>query len=562
MKKTWALKNLYIELFNRLVFVLIIGFVHTYSQTHISGVISGVLHIEDSPFIVDSTLEVPAGDSLIIEPGVEIRFKKVIVDSIQTPPPYPTIYIYIWLNVYGTIIAEGTETDSIRFIADEEPTPGFGNYEGIKIENSISDTNSFSYIRMNHSWCGIRSIGSRVITEYSSFLGIFDNVYGKDSSIVSFKYNDGCSSCRECLYFEFIGNIGAVYVRGTQYARIVDNTYMGEGTGIHDGGGNGTLLIKGNIIHNISGGEFEYAGINLYQNEEDDSVLVTENIITGAYYEGIDMYGGGATISKNIISIDIEDDWGEMGISDPTIETVIVNNNLVDNYTGIYIRENNFPTIKNNIFFENGYNIYCAYTTVPGTTSSYNDYYPGDLGCFIQGEGDILLDPLFVDEGNGDYHLQANSPCIDAGDPNSPLDPDSTRADMGALFYDQSVSIYDEKVTFLPTGFRLCQNTPNPFNSQTTIKYELAVVSNVSLAIYNILGYVVRTIEEGSRKLSGEYSYIWDGKDNKGLQVGTGIYLLKLETRYPVDNIHIPSFENGYLKNLYGIKVKKLLLIK
>jgi len=114
----------------------------------------------------------------------------------------------------------------------------------------------------------------------------------------------------------------------------------------------------------------------------------------------------------------------------------------------------------------------------------------------------------------------------------------------------------------IPEFFELFQNFPNPFNSQTTIKYELAVVSNVSLLIYNILGDVVRTIEVGSRKLPGEYSYIWDGKDDKGLQVGTGVYLLKLETRYPVENMHIPSFENGYLKNLYGIKVKKLLLIK
>lgn len=50
--------------------------------------------------------------------------------------------------------------------------------------------------------------------------------------------------------------------------------------------------------------------------------------------------------------------------------------------------------------------------------------------------GNMYADPLFVDENNGDYHLQSNSPCIDTGDPESPKDPDGTRADMGALFYD------------------------------------------------------------------------------------------------------------------------------
>jgi hypothetical protein len=57
--------------------------------------------------------------------------------------------------------------------------------------------------------------------------------------------------------------------------------------------------------------------------------------------------------------------------------------------------------------------------------------------CDIQGSypgiGNIDADPMFVDTANGDFHLQVGSPCIDAGDPNSPLDPDGSRADMGAF---------------------------------------------------------------------------------------------------------------------------------
>ncbi len=51
------------------------------------------------------------------------------------------------------------------------------------------------------------------------------------------------------------------------------------------------------------------------------------------------------------------------------------------------------------------------------------------------GEGNIDEDPIFADPDNDDYHLTADSPCIDAGDPESPPDPDSTRADMGAFFF-------------------------------------------------------------------------------------------------------------------------------
>lgn len=56
-------------------------------------------------------------------------------------------------------------------------------------------------------------------------------------------------------------------------------------------------------------------------------------------------------------------------------------------------------------------------------------------------EGVFGTDPLFIDFDNGNFHLQAESPCIDAGDPDSPLDPDGTIADMGAFYYDQSPGI-------------------------------------------------------------------------------------------------------------------------
>jgi len=67
--------------------------------------------------------------------------------------------------------------------------------------------------------------------------------------------------------------------------------------------------------------------------------------------------------------------------------------------------------------------------------------------CDIQGgwhgTGNIDADPLFVDPTLGDYHLQWPSPCIDAGDPESPLDPDGTRADMGAYYFDYSALSVD-----------------------------------------------------------------------------------------------------------------------
>lgn len=58
-----------------------------------------------------------------------------------------------------------------------------------------------------------------------------------------------------------------------------------------------------------------------------------------------------------------------------------------------------------------------------------------DVEGGFPGIGNLAVDPLFVDPANGDFRLLANSPCIDAGDPTSPLDPDGTIADMGAAFF-------------------------------------------------------------------------------------------------------------------------------
>ena len=54
------------------------------------------------------------------------------------------------------------------------------------------------------------------------------------------------------------------------------------------------------------------------------------------------------------------------------------------------------------------------------------------------GPGNFDLDPLFVDAANGDYHLQPGSPCVDAGASQAPLDPDGTRADVGAFHLPQA----------------------------------------------------------------------------------------------------------------------------
>ena len=85
----------------------------------------------------------------------------------------------------------------------------------------------------------------------------------------------------------------------------------------------------------------------------------------------------------------------------------------------------------------------------------------------------------------------------------------------------------------VPKAFELSQNYPNPFNPTTTIKYFLPSVANgdqtlvTTLRIYNVLGEVVKTLVN-EPKSPGVYYEVWDGKDNQGNQVASGIYFYRL----------------------------------
>jgi len=82
----------------------------------------------------------------------------------------------------------------------------------------------------------------------------------------------------------------------------------------------------------------------------------------------------------------------------------------------------------------------------------------------------------------------------------------------------------DHNKTF---SFHLFQNYPNPFNSSTVIKYELKEDCHVNLSIYNLLGQKVKTLENGVRS-KGHHSISWDGKDDSGREVSSGIYFYQL----------------------------------
>lgn len=80
----------------------------------------------------------------------------------------------------------------------------------------------------------------------------------------------------------------------------------------------------------------------------------------------------------------------------------------------------------------------------------------------------------------------------------------------------------------LPTNFELEQNYPNPFSSSTAISYKLNKQSDVYVIIYDILGREVRRFTVGMQT-AGVHGILWDGRNNFGKKVATGVYLYRLQ---------------------------------
>ncbi len=114
-----------------------------------------------------------------------------------------------------------------------------------------------------------------------------------------------------------------------------------------------------------------------------------------------------------------------------------------------------------------------------------------------------------------------NLPTLDWVEDNLPFEtpPDLTTP----------TSVEDGEV--LPFSFALDQNYPNPFNPQTTIRYHVAQDADVKVEVFNIMGQRVRTLVDQKMK-QGTYTVVWNGDNNRGEIVSSGIYFVKMSTGF------------------------------
>lgn len=91
----------------------------------------------------------------------------------------------------------------------------------------------------------------------------------------------------------------------------------------------------------------------------------------------------------------------------------------------------------------------------------------------------------------------------------------------------KTVGVTEPSPLSVPAAFRLAQNHPNPFNPATAIRFDLPAAAQVTLTIYCVLGRQIRKLLD-QRFEPGQHQVVWDGRDDAGSLVGSGVYLVNM----------------------------------
>jgi hypothetical protein len=153
--------------------------------------------------------------------------------------------------------------------------------------------------------------------------------------------------------------------------------------------------------------------------------------------------------------------------------------------------------------------------------------------------------PRFEENGDYPYYLADNSPCINTGtldmpeglelpefDPAGNLRIMGNGIDLGAYEYTPYGNPISEDLIEFMTNLNIY---PNPFNPDLTIAFSMDEIAEVEIVIYNTKGQKVRTLADELFH-PADYNLVWNGKDDKGQPVSSGVYFVRLKTGNEVVN--------------------------
>ena len=164
------------------------------------------------------------------------------------------------------------------------------------------------------------------------------------------------------------------------------------------------------------------------------------------------------------------------------------------------------------VYFKNSVDEWIKVRAYPGTTSQPFQLEQVDIANEPSGNGTFL---------HGQFQVRFRNIAGASGVPNDDWFIDDVR------LLETAVGIGDEGLSEV-TRFELVGNYPNPFNPSTSIQYTLPQRSDVVITIYNTLGQQIRTLLRENRNV-GFHEVKWNGLDDVGQQVVSGIYFYRLQ---------------------------------
>ena len=265
--------------------------------------------------------------------------------------------------------------------------------------------------------------------------------------------------------------------------------------------------------------------------------LIENNVVHDNQLKGLSLISmQGSTVRNNLVydnglsgtgaaAIHLAD---EPNCGKPSNGNIVVNNTIHDSrLTGIRLSNGSTDnTIFNNLI------------VVSSLSRAIDDEGSGNT---IDGTTNVKLTSttgVFVSAGTGDYHLVPQSVAIEraastfdgvsaptndaAGMPR----PQGVRPDAGAFEFTAPTMVGEMPASFVVLG----QNAPNPFNPTTRIAYEVAsaIPLPVRLDVFDVHGRLVRRLLD-KRSSSGRGEVVWDGRDEYGQTVSSGVYFYRLQ---------------------------------
>lgn len=521
-----------IELFFLLLSVMLMSSIGICETVIEDGAeVSGTWTEQDSPYIINGEAIVPENTTLIIEPGVEVRFSTGTIFNFSNAG-----FDAAYMRVNGKLVAQGDESNMITFTRD-----GDTDEWGLILFNTDNTENVISYCNIEYGhWI------DNLIPEMDFFYGtisFYQSIGTLNNNILSNNAGAGIAG-----YSNSNVTIEDNYISNNTYGVSTENSLA--------------IITNNNVSDNSSYGlSFEDCTDGIAEN----------NTITGNEAAGIELNGSDVTILNNILDGNVV--GGIYSIFNDN--SFIINNRITNTGRGIYCGYSSSPQIIGNAIVHNINAMYCSGGSSPTITNNTISY-SSDVGILCDGatldiantilyansaaainstssviishslvqgevigsitylEGNIIDgDPLFVDGLNGDFQLTDESPCINTGDNDVANLPDydiagnlrifETTIDMGAYERSEAASI-DPGQGLMVSEFKLQQNYPNPFNPTTTINYELIAANSINLVVFNAKGESVWQTGE-KRMKPGSYAVQFDGS---GLNSGIYFYSLKI----------------------------------